>query len=87
MNKKYLLDPHGAVGYAALKKYLYLHPGFKGFFLETAHPVKFYDVVEPVINEKIMAPSSINNLLKLEKKSIKMPAIYQDLKDFLLSRE
>ena len=85
--KNYLLDPHGAVGYGALKKYLNQHPAFSGIFLETAHPVKFYDVVEPVITAKVPVPSSINILLNMENKSIKMPARYEDLKDYLLSQQ
>jgi threonine synthase len=83
--KKYLLDPHGAVGYGALKKYLQQHPGQKGIFLETAHPVKFYDVVEPVVNEKVPMPQSVLDLLKLKKISIKMRSDYRELKEYLLS--
>jgi threonine synthase len=83
--KKYLLDPHGAVGYGALKKYLQQHPGQKGIFLETAHPVKFYDVVEPVVNEKVPMPQSVQDLLKLKKISIKMRSDYRELKEYLLS--
>ncbi len=84
--KNYLLDPHGAVGYLALKKYLELHPEQKGIFLETAHPVKFYDVVEPIIHEKITIPDSIKTLLDKEKKSVKMEVDYTSLKDYLLGK-
>ena len=84
--KNYLLDPHGAVGYSGLKKYLQQHPGLKGIFLETAHPVKFYDVVEPLIQETVPMPIAINDLLKKEKKSITMQPKYEDLKDYLLSK-
>src|SRR4051812_47482733 len=52
----YLVDPHGAVGFLALERWLQENPDQKGFFLETAHPVKFYDVVEPVIKEKVELP-------------------------------
>jgi len=38
-NHHYLADPHGAVGWLALQRYLGSHPGEKGYFLETAHPV------------------------------------------------
>ncbi|MEP6951480.1 MAG: threonine synthase [Ginsengibacter sp.] len=82
---KYLLDPHGAVGYGALEKYLQQHPGTAGIFLETAHPVKFYDVVEPIILQKVPMPDVVNNLLRFEKQSIKMKAKYKELKDYLLS--
>ncbi|MBS1604735.1 MAG: threonine synthase [Bacteroidetes bacterium] len=84
-NYHYLPDPHGAVGYLALKNYLGWHPGEKGIFLETAHPVKFYDTVEKVTGEKIVLPSAIAPLLKKEKQSKKISPRYEELKDFLLS--
>ncbi len=84
-NKNYLLDPHGAVGYVALKKYLDQHPHHRGIFLETAHPVKFYDVVEPIIHAKVPVPDVVNNLLALKKESIKMNAEYESLKEYLLT--
>jgi threonine synthase len=81
----YLPDPHGAVGYLALRRYLAAHPGHKGIFLETAHPVKFYDVVEPLIDSKIPLPTAVAALLGRKKQSIRLPARYQALKDYLLS--
>ena len=80
----YLLDPHGAVGYLALERYLDQHPGQKGIFVETAHPVKFYDVVEPVIGEKIPLPISVKEIIDKEKVSTKIDADYNLLKEFLL---
>jgi threonine synthase len=44
----YIAEPHGAVGYLGLKKEN--HPNAIGIFLETAHPIKFLDVVEPALN-------------------------------------
>lgn len=82
----YLCDPHGAVAYHALENYLHNHPGDKGIFLETAHPVKFYDVVEPVIHETVAVPEAIQQQLKLEKKSIVIKNSPDDLKAFLLNR-
>lgn len=84
LNKNYLLDPHGAVGYAALKKYLEEHRNLSGILLETAHPVKFYDVVEPIIAQAVPMPSSVNDLLKLKKESVKMGGTYVEMKDYLL---
>lgn len=81
----YLLDPHGAVGYAALRQYLEEHSQLSGMFLETAHPVKFYDVVEPIIGEKVPVPESIQDLLVRRKESIRMKASYEELKEFLVS--
>jgi threonine synthase len=81
---KYLLDPHGAVGYLSLKRFLQTHPGRKGIFLETAHPVKFPDAVEKATSKEIDLPSSISSLMKSEKKSIKMNASSESFKNFLL---
>jgi threonine synthase len=72
--ENYVLDPHGAVGFLALQRYLNNHPDQKGFFLETAHPSKFYDVIEPVIKQPVQIPDSIKVLLKQKKNSIKMKA-------------
>jgi threonine synthase len=83
----YLMDPHGTVGYLALENYLKDHPQQKGIFLETAHPVKFYDTVEPVIGEKIPVPPSIQGLLANKKKSIKMEVVFPDLENFLVMKQ
>ena len=84
-NTGYLLDPHGAVGYLALKKYLQTHADDKGFFAETAHPVKFYDVVEPVINKKILLPDAVAKIIDKEKLAFRIEADFNQLKSFLMS--
>ncbi len=84
--ENYLTDPHGAVGYFALQQYLQQHAELKGIFLETAHPVKFYDVVEPVIQEKVSIPESLQPLMKKKKNSISMEADFENFRDFLLNR-
>jgi threonine synthase len=81
----YLADPHGAVGALALQRYLDQHPGEKGIFLETAHPIKFYNSVEPIISRELPRPEVVSALLDKEKQSKKMDARYTELKDFLLS--
>lgn len=80
----YLLDPHGAVGYLALKKYLAANPSKKGVFLETAHPVKFPDAVEKITGKEIELPLSIKDIMTRQKKSTKMKAEYNELKNYLL---
>jgi threonine synthase len=84
--ENYLADPHGAVGYFALHEYLQHHPDQKGIFLETAHPVKFYDVVEPVIGQTIPIPGPLQPIMKKKKNSILMDAGFENLRDFLISR-
>lgn len=81
----YIADPHGAVGYLGLKKYFKDNKG-QGIFLETAHPVKFLDVVEPVLNETIAFPQQILDVIDKEKISIKI-STYQELKDYLVTAE
>lgn len=82
----YTLDPHGAVGYLALERYLadVSHSPLKGIFLETAHPVKFYDVVEPVLNQTIGLPAAVKEIIDLPKKSTRMNVSFDELKSFLL---
>lgn len=81
----YLLDPHGAVAFAGLEKYLQKHPFEKGIILETAHPVKFYDVVEPIISQPVERPESIHGILQKKKESVKMLPDYEGFKEFLLA--
>ncbi len=80
----YLCDPHGAVAYRALEDYLQLHLNDKGMFLETAHPVKFYDVVEPVIGQPVEVPESIKEQLTKEKKSVEIGVGADEFKEFLM---
>ena len=68
-----------------MEHYLKEHPGQKGFFLETAHPVKFPDAVELVIGGKIEVPKSVGHLLNKKKESVKMKADYQELKTYLMA--
>jgi threonine synthase len=82
----YLLDPHGAVGYLALQNYLSDHPGEQGILLETAHPIKFYDVVEPIIGQQIASPQSVTEILNKQKTSIKMDADFNKLKEYLIDK-
>ncbi len=80
----YLCDPHGSVAYRALQQYMNSTPNTNGYFLETAHPVKFFDVVEPVIKTSIAIPPSVQVQLYKEKVSTKMGIDSNGLKNFLL---
>lgn len=81
----YLADPHGAVGFTALSRYQETHPGQKGIVLETAHPVKFFDVVEPITGQPVALPASVQARMELEKKAVLLEADYASLRDYLLS--
>ncbi len=80
---KYILDPHGAVGYLGLKKYLNTEREV-GVFLETAHPAKFKDTVEKVLNIEVKVPDYLQECLGKEKKSILISKYFSDFKSFLL---
>ncbi|MFN6374721.1 MAG: threonine synthase [Chitinophagia bacterium] len=77
---QYILDPHSAVAYTSLEKYLQLHEGKKGILLGTAHPIKFPDTVENAIGKTLEPPPSVMKILTLEKKSISITADYQHFK-------
>jgi len=81
----YVLDPHGAVAYAALEDFLRDHPGQKGFILETAHPVKFPDAVEKATGKKTPIPETLNDLMKKEKQSLEINPNFEELKHFLFN--
>lgn len=85
-NDGYLTDPHGAVGLLALERYLREHAGQKGLFLETAHPVKFYDVVEPVIGTTIPLPLAVQSIVGLDKQSQVIEPDYEELSAYLRGR-
>jgi len=80
----YLLDPHGACGYQALKDLLL--PGEIGVFLETAHPAKFLDTVEKILDEKVEIPEKLQEFMKGEKKSEAMSKNFADFKAYLLGK-
>lgn len=80
----YLLDPHGAVGYLSLQRYLRDNPEQKGLFLETAHPVKFPEAVEKITGKKIPLPAAVADIMDRQKSSILIKPGYNNLQEFLL---
>jgi len=79
----YLLDPHGACGYQALKDGL--NPAEIGVFMETAHPAKFLDTVENITGEKVEIPLKLQEFMKGEKKSLAMSKDFESFKTYLLN--
>ncbi|MEI2765562.1 MAG: hypothetical protein V9F82_07745 [Dermatophilaceae bacterium] len=80
----YIIDPHGAVGYLALRKYQETHPGHLGVVLETAHPSKFIEDVESILEQPIEVPERLQVLSNAEKHSVRMSTNYADFKSWLL---
>lgn len=81
---QYLMDPHGAVGYLGLKKYMQSHPGHTGIFLETAHPVKFANTMPEDLQKEINTPERVMQLFDKQKVSVKMDADYEQMKAWLM---
>lgn len=79
----YIADPHGAVGYLGLKDYQ-LSDNEYGIFLETAHPVKFADIVEETLETKVAIPEQIQSVLDKEKVFTSISK-YEELKSYLLN--
>ncbi len=81
---QYTIDPHGAVGYLALKEYqLNEKTPSKGIILETAHPSKFIDEVEAATHEPVEIPERLAVLAHLDKLSTPVSNQYSALKDWL----
>ena len=80
----YITDPHGAVGYLGCHHYLKLNPDVHTVFLETAHPTKFLDVVQPLVPEVIKLPPQIKAVMG-RPKNTKSIVNYADFKANLLA--
>ncbi len=84
-NYNYTIDPHGAVGYLAFKDYLQQNSDALGIILETAHPSKFLDVVEPVLKTNVDVPERLSVLADKEKVATFLTKDYSPFKDWLLA--
>jgi len=80
----YVLDPHGACGYRALKEGL--KPGEVGIFCETAHPAKFKEKVDQILGTDIDIPERLQAFMKGQKQSIAMSKDFADFKAYLMKQ-
>ncbi len=81
----YILDPHGAVAFIAAEKFL-IATDVRAVILETAHPVKFPEVVEEAIGQSLSIPASVQNLFEREKVSIPLAPNYTAFKSWMLKK-
>lgn len=81
---QYVADPHGAIGYMALKEYLAMNSDAVGVFLETAHPAKFEDTVESAIGTQVEIPERLAVLVSREKKAAFLNKDFAGFKAYLL---
>ncbi len=79
----YLLDPHGACGYLALKELLATDE--VGVFLETAHPAKFKDTVETAVGVSVAVPEKLQAFMNGEKQTVAMSKDFAAFKSYLMT--
>ena len=79
----YVLDPHGACGYQALADSL--QENEVGVFCETAHPAKFKDTVDNILNTDIDIPERLQNFMKGQKQSIEMSKDFAEFNAYLMN--
>ena len=82
----YVVCPHTAIAWQALKDWKKLHADSEasGIFLATAHPCKFPDVFPDNIAEKIDVPEQVKTLEEKDKHSVILSKEFDEFKDYLL---
>ncbi len=81
-----LLEPHGAVGWKGLERYLEVEGDFPlCLSIETAHPAKFPDEIEELLGIHPPLPDSLRGLEEKTGEPIPIPNDYRVFKDLLLS--
>ncbi|QJC32621.1 threonine synthase [Enterobacteriaceae endosymbiont of Donacia dentata] len=80
---KYILEPHSAVSYCALKKKISEKNTFN-VFLGTAHPSKFQDYIFNILNKKVILPNILVNCNKKKNLSYTLSNNFDHLKKFLI---
>ncbi|MEY8711136.1 threonine synthase [Mangrovibacter phragmitis] len=78
----YVSEPHAAIAYRALRDQL--HNGEYGLFLGTAHPAKFKESVEVILDKTLPLPEELAARADLELLSHFLPADYAQLRTFML---
>ncbi len=81
----YVLDPHGAVGYLAIEDYRQQNPDALGIVLETAHPAKFLEDVERILDRSIEVPERLAILSDRQKVATPMSVQYEDFREWLMA--
>lgn len=81
----YLVDPHGAVAYSSLSRFMQNAPTQAvGIFLATAHPAKFRETVEAIVSKPVALPERLKVLSDRVKSSLKIRNDFKEMKRVLL---
>jgi len=81
---KYIIDPHGAIGYRALKEYQENHD-VNGIILETAHYAKFKPTMDSTLGFNVPIPEQLSSLLEKQKVAKGMSTSFEEFKSYLLA--
>jgi len=84
----YILDPHSAVGYKAVKDFLSSNKTDDTPIIlhGTAHPAKFPEIIKKAIGIEIDLPEVLAQAMHKKKHSIEIKANFKSLKEYLLNR-
>jgi len=78
----YISEPHAAIAYQVLREKL--HQDEFGLFLATAHPAKFKESVESILQQQLPLPEALATRINLSLLSHYLPVDYAQLRAFLL---
>ncbi len=84
VESEYLMDPHTACGWVALKK-AGRGGGAPGVVLSTAHPAKFPDAMEDITGKRPVLPDRLSALMTDEERFASLPNDLAAVKQFVLS--
>ncbi len=79
----YTIDPHGAIGYLALREYADENE-VNGVILETAHYAKFKDTMDESLGFETETPERLAALLDKKKVAVKMGVDYGAFKEWVI---
>lgn len=82
--KGYITEPHGAIAYKVLQDNL--EAGDTGIFLCTAHPAKFKENVDRILNIDLPLPEALASRANLALLSDEMDADFAQLRQYLLKK-
>ena len=82
-NHKIIIDPHTAVGLAALEK---INLAGKNIVLSTAHPCKFPEAIKKAINIKSELPDNLNYILNKKENFVVMNNNIEEVKKYILNK-
>ena len=81
--RRVAIDPHTAVGLLGLRAALRTRRGAHGVVLATAHPAKFAETVEPLVECALPVPPGIARVMDLPRRSVEIEPELEGLRGVL----